>query len=92
MNSPNRWCWWLVFKVFVVGLLTGVRQYLNFVQDYMISSNDLMWSSTTIKQEFWLKLGGIVIDYMQGIFTPIFVGFHPAVYENECPSIHGVRE
>ena len=29
-----------VVKVFDVGLLTGVRQYLNFVREYMISSND----------------------------------------------------
>jgi len=29
---------------------------------------------------------------MQGTFTPIFVRFHLAVFENECPSIHGVRE
>ena len=29
---------------------------------------------------------------MQRMSTPIFVGFRPAVYENECPSIHGVRE
>jgi len=29
---------------------------------------------------------------MQGTFTLIFVRFRSAVFENECPSIHGVRE
>ena len=29
---------------------------------------------------------------MQRMSTPIFVGSCPAVYKNECPSIHGVRE